>query len=68
MPDASGIHEHLKELFDGKIGKLAKELAEEMSGDFMNMFGQEGSEMKNTQDIFKSLMKNPRASGADSSS
>ena len=60
MPDASGIHEHLKELFDGKIGKLAKELAEEMSGDFMNMFGQEGSEMKNTQDIFKSLMKNPK--------
>jgi len=60
MPDASGIHEHLKGLFDGKIGKLAKELAEEMSGDFMNMFGEEGGEMKNTQDIFKKLMKNPK--------
>lgn len=60
MPDASGIHEHLKGLFDGKIGKLAKELAEEMSGDFMNMFGEDAGEMKNTQDIFKKLMKNPK--------
>ena len=60
MPDAAGIHEHLKGLFDGKIGKLAKELAEEMSGDLLNMFGEDGGEIKNTQDIFKKFMKNPK--------
>lgn len=35
------LHEHLNGLFDVKIGKLAKELAEELSGDLMNMFGEE---------------------------
>lgn len=58
IPDAAGIHEHLKNLFDGKIGKLAKELAEEFSKDFMGMFGE--GEVKNTQDIFKKIMKNPK--------
>jgi hypothetical protein len=59
MPDAAGLHEHLKGLFDGKIGKLAKELAEEMSGEFMGMFNDE-SEIKSTQDVFKKIMKNPK--------
>lgn len=69
--DPTGIHEHLKSLFDGKIGKLAKELADELSGDLMNMFGEDAAniiggggagagDMKSTQDIFKKLMKNPK--------
>ena len=37
MPNMENIHEHLKGLFDGKNGKLAKELAEEIQGDLSNM-------------------------------
>uniref|UniRef100_A0A6C0HZD8 Uncharacterized protein n=1 Tax=viral metagenome TaxID=1070528 RepID=A0A6C0HZD8_9ZZZZ len=59
IPDAAGLHEHLKGLFDGKIGKLAKELAEEMSGEFMGMFGDQ-TDIKSTQDVFKKIMKNPK--------
>ena len=59
MPDVEGIHEHLKGIFDGKIGKLAKELAEEISVDFEDMMK---TDTKNAsqQDIMKKLMKNPK--------
>jgi len=59
MPDVDGIHEHLKGIFDGKIGKLAKELAEEISVDFEDMMK---TDTKNAsqQDIMKKLMKNPK--------
>jgi hypothetical protein len=60
MPDANNIHEHLKNLFDGKIGRLAKELAEEISGDLNDMFRKEGVEIKTTQDVLKHIMKNPK--------
>jgi len=60
MPNAEELHGHLKGLFDGKIGSLAKELAEELSNDLMGMFSEEGGEIKSTQDIFKQLMKNPK--------
>jgi hypothetical protein len=63
MPDMEGLHEHLKGLFDGKIGKLAKELAEEISGEFENLMGDaEDSENAGftTQDVLKKLMKNPK--------
>ena len=53
------IHEHLKTLFDGKIGKMAKDIAEDFSEDIMNMFkGQE--DITDTKDIFKKLMHNPK--------
>ena len=61
IPDAANLHEHLKGLFDGKIGALAKELAEEFSKEFVGMFGEaEESAGLNTQDIFKKIMKNPK--------
>uniref|UniRef100_A0A6C0D4S7 Uncharacterized protein n=1 Tax=viral metagenome TaxID=1070528 RepID=A0A6C0D4S7_9ZZZZ len=59
MPNAEGLHEHLKGLFDGKIGSLAKEMAEEISKDFENILGNEG-EINDTSDIFKKMMKNPK--------
>jgi hypothetical protein len=59
MPNPESLHEHLKTLFDGKIGKLAKELAEEISEDFSKTFGEDMSDMKSTQDVFSKLMKNP---------
>ena len=64
MPSADDLHNHIKGLFDGKIGKLAKELAEELSGDVMNMFddGSErpSAESATTADILKKMMKNPK--------
>jgi len=71
MPDISGIdtssipnpddlNDHIKNLFGGKIGTLAKELAEELSEDVMEMFGGKGDEeLKSTQDILKKIMRNP---------
>jgi hypothetical protein len=54
------MHEHLKGIFDGKIGKLAKELAEEVSGDFTDIMGDMGETTGTTQDVLKRLMKNPK--------
>jgi len=58
MPNADDLHNHLKSLFDGKIGTLAKELAEEMSGEVMDMF--DDGEAKETSDVLKKMMRNPK--------
>jgi hypothetical protein len=59
MPDIKSLHEHLKGLFDGKIGALAKELAEEITGDLSSLLGEDAAQVKSTQDVLKLLMKNP---------
>jgi hypothetical protein len=60
MPNAEDLHGHLKGLFDGKIGSLAKEMAEEISKDFENILGGDGNDMRSTQDVLKNMMKNPK--------
>jgi hypothetical protein len=62
IPCADDINDHLKGIFNGKIGSLAKELADELSGDIMGMLGGEDAAngIKDTGDIFKKLMKNPK--------
>jgi hypothetical protein len=61
MPNVDELHGHLKGLFDGKIGKLAKELADEISEDLKGFMGSEtGEDIKSTKDIFKKIMKNPK--------
>ena len=62
IPNPEDLHEHLKGLFDGKIGKLAKELAEEITKDISGLFdeGEDISNMKSTNDVIKALMKNPK--------
>jgi hypothetical protein len=62
MPKAEDLHEHLKGLFDGKIGSLAKELAEEISKDIEHLFEEEGetSNIRTTQDLLKKMMRNPK--------
>jgi hypothetical protein len=60
MPDIGKLQEHLKTLFDGKIGKLAKEMAEEISEEFSDLLGKDGTDMKNPQDVIKKLMKDPK--------
>lgn len=58
-PSADDVHSHLKGLFSGKIGNLAKELAEEISGDMEELLGKDGANMKSTADVLKNMMKNP---------
>ena len=58
MPNLENLQEHLKGLFDGKIGKLAKELAEEMSGDFSDLIDEKDKDsVKSTEDVLKKMMK-----------
>jgi len=55
VPDAGAIHEHLSSMLNGKIGKLAKEIAEETAADLdLNMDNE--TSMKG---IFQQLLKNP---------
>lgn len=58
IPSLDGMQEHLQGLFNGKIGSLAKEMAEEISGDFTDLLG-DNPDDANPQDIMKKLMKNP---------
>lgn len=60
MPDMNNIQDHLKTLFNGKIGSLAKEMAEEISGEFADLIGEDAGNAENPQDIIKALMKNPK--------
>jgi hypothetical protein len=59
MPNLEEVHEHLKGLFDGKIGSMAKNIAEEISGDFENILGEDFKDVRSTKDIFQKMMKNP---------
>ena len=58
IPDMENMKEHLNTLFNGKIGSLAKEMAEEISGEFSDIIG-ETDDNANPQDVIKKLMKNP---------
>ena len=55
IPDAAEIHDHITEMLDGKLGKLAREIAEETASNF-NM------DMENTtdmNDVLTKLIQNP---------
>ena len=60
IPNMENIQDHLKTLFEGKIGTLAKEIAEEVSGEFSDLLGEDTSELHDTKDVIKKLMKNPK--------
>lgn len=61
LPNPEELHEHLKTLFDGKIGKLAKELAEEITEDINQFIDKDDLEkVKTSQDVIKTLLKNPK--------
>lgn len=55
LPNAEQINEHITGMLDGKIGQLAKEIAEETAAN-LNMDFDGATDMK---DIFSKLMKNP---------
>ena len=54
--DAEGMHSHLEGLMGGKLGNLAKEIAEETTKDMGDMFGDVGD---NPEDLFKTMLKDP---------
>ena len=55
IPDIDKLQDHLKTLFDGKIGKLAKEMAEEISEEFSDLIGKDGDDVQNPQDVIKNF-------------
>ena len=55
LPNAEQINEHITGMLDGKIGQLAKEIAEETAAN-LNIDFEDATDMK---DIFTKLMKNP---------
>jgi hypothetical protein len=57
---AEDLHSHLKGLFDGKIGSLAKEMAEEIAKDLGSLLGEDGEPITSTQDFLKKMIRNPK--------
>ena len=55
MPDATQIHDHITGMLDGKLGQLAREIAEEAAQN-LNVDFEDSTDMK---DVFQKLMKNP---------
>jgi hypothetical protein len=55
MPNAEDIHNHVEKMMGGKLGALAKEIAEETAKD-LNI---DMTDASSVSDVFKNLMKNP---------
>ena len=56
MPNPEDLHNHLKGLFGGKLGSLAKELMEEMTDDIKNTLGLDAGDFDQNSkpmDVFK---------------
>ncbi len=61
LPKPEVIQEHMKILMEGKLGKLAKELTEEFTGDLKDVFDEtEDTKDKSMKDIMAQLMKDPK--------
>ena len=55
MPDPEKIQEHISGMLDGKLGQLAREIAEETAAN-LNIDFDDATDMK---DVFQKLVKNP---------
>ncbi len=55
LPNAEQIHDHITGMLDGKLGQLAREIAEETAAN-LNMDFDDATDMK---DVFQKLVKNP---------
>jgi len=55
LPNPSDIHNHINELMDGKLGKLAKEIAEDTASN-LNI---DPENINNVGDVFQKLFKDP---------
>ena len=55
IPNASEIHDHITGMLNGKLGKIAKEIAEETAND-LNI---DMENCNNVKDVFSNLIQNP---------
>ena len=55
MPDANTIQDHISGMLDGKIGQLAREIAEDAAAN-LDIDFDDATDMKG---VFQKLMKNP---------
>ena len=55
LPNAEDIHEHISGMLDGKLGKLAKEIAEDAAND-LNI---DMDNVTDVKDVFANLLNNP---------
>ena len=55
LPKPEEINDHINTLLDGKLGKLAREIAEETAGE-LNL---DADNATSVNDVFKNLFKNP---------
>ena len=55
LPSAEDMHSHINGLLDGKLGALAKEIAEQTAKDLQGSL----KEDDNVDDVFKNLLKDP---------
>ena len=61
LPKPEVLQEHMKILMEGKLGKLAKELTEEFTGDLKDVFDEtDNTKDKSMKDIMAQLMKDPK--------
>jgi len=60
LPKPEELRDHLKTLFEGKIGTLAKELADEIGEDLAQSLGEDIKNARSTKDVFTKLMQNPQ--------
>ena len=55
LPNAEKMHEHISGMLDGKLGKLAREIAEETA----NNLDVDMNNVSNVNDVFQTMFKNP---------
>jgi len=55
IPDADELNKHMQEIMEGKIGSLAKEIADEAA----NNLNIDANNVDSINDVFKELMKEP---------
>jgi len=59
MPNPEAVHDHISKLLNGKIGALAKEIAEETASELDLGIDLENPEQLNMGNVFQKLFKNP---------
>ena len=59
IPNPEAVHDHISKLLNGKIGALAKEIAEETAGELDLGIDLENPENLNMGNVFQKLFKNP---------
>lgn len=61
MPNPDELHEHMKGLLEGKLGKLAKEFTDEFTSELEGIFSDgDMQNAKSSKDILMQIIKNPQ--------